>query len=133
MQIVGQVWLLKVCVDLDRYPPLRGVLVNIITKQPTPRFERVEVCPSRDHLAGFEEAQRGWAAIEGAFSQVGWPKALGNCNGPARHFSTCDYFSLCHTHPRATVADLLASPAVPDGYVALGRENDNDDDDDRKP
>ncbi len=40
-----------------------------------------------------------WARVEQVFAGLAWPKALGNCTGGARYFSTCDYFDLCHGRP----------------------------------
>lgn len=117
MQVLGQVWLFDRCVDvavLNR--TLAGVLVNIESKHKPPRFERVEVCPSREHLAAFEASMRSWATLEGTFQQLGWPKALGNCTGGARYFSQCDYFDLCHGFPSSGV-ERFAAEEPPYGFV----------------
>lgn len=122
MQIVGQVWLLKVCVDLKQYAPLRGVIVNITTKHATPRFERLQVCPALDHLAEFERSMRSWARLARSFEAEQWPKALGNCTGGTRYFSACEFFDLCHNLPRETVESLLELDEPPYGYVRLSSE-----------
>lgn len=107
-QIVGQVWLLRACVDLTAYPPLRGVLVNITTKHKSgPRFERVECMPSKHHLSAFETSLSAWHAIVPVFEELGWPQALGNCAGPSRYWSRCDYYDLCYGKPDVTVAQLV--------------------------
>jgi hypothetical protein len=117
-QILGQAWLLTRCVDLSKYPKLRGVLVNITTKTATPKHERVEVMPSRYHLDEFERSMRSWYDIMPVFEELGWPKALGNCAGPAQYFSKCDYFDLCYGRPEATVEELSgADDALPFGYM----------------
>lgn len=106
-QILGQVWLLDRCIDLSHYPTLHGVLVNITTKHKGgPRFERVECMPSKYHLRAFEESLRAWHQIAPVFEKLGWPQALGNCAGPARYFSKCDYFDVCYGHPAETVEEL---------------------------
>lgn len=106
MQILGQVWLFHRLVDTGSYPMLGGVIVNITTKAKQPRCERVTVYPSREHLAAFEESMQAAVALEGVYRALGWPKALGNCTGPMRYFSTCDYFDVCHARPLASVAEL---------------------------
>lgn len=129
MQIVGQSWLWNACVDASAYPPLAGVLVNIVTKAARPKVERVQVYPSAAHRAAFEDSMRQWAALEGAFRDLGWPRALGNCTGPTRYFGTCDFFDVCHGRPDADVA-TLADEAPPYGFdrgpTASGTNDDND-------
>lgn len=115
MQILGQVWLFTRCVDGRAYPRLGGVRVNITTKAVSPKMERVEVYPSRQHLAAFEESLRAWAALEPAYKKLGWPKALGNCTGPTRYFGTCDFFDLCHGRPEASV-EQVAREEPPAGF-----------------
>jgi hypothetical protein len=115
-QILGQVWLLRQCVDLTRYPVLRGVNVNITSKHKVPRHERCQVLPSKRHLQAFEDSMRSWNALRGAFESHGWPKALGNCAGPAHYFKKCPYFDVCHGQPEASVADLVRADA-PYGFV----------------
>lgn len=123
MQIVGQVWLLKVCVDLKHYAPLRGVMVNITTKHVSgPRFERIQVCPSMDHLVAFEQSMRSWARLTTAFRAEDWPKALGNCTGGTRYFSACEYYDVCHNLPRETVQTLYEAAEPPYGFLRLTAE-----------
>ncbi len=115
-QILGQVWLMHNCVDLSAYPPLRGVLVNLVTKHMTPKFERVEVLPSRYHLAAFEESMRAWNSLLPIYERLGWPKALGNCAGPARYWRRCEFFEVCHGQPELTVVDAVKQEP-PFGFV----------------
>jgi hypothetical protein len=115
-QIVGQVFLLQRCVDLTQYPPLKGVLINITSKHVKTQFQRPEVCPSRYHVAAFEESLRAWNDIRGAFEDNGWPKALGNCSGPAHYFKKCAYFDICHGKPELSVAQLMRTEP-PIGFV----------------
>lgn len=119
MQMLGYVWLFQKVVDAAKLPPLAGIIVNLLTKHATPRFERVEVCPSRYHLAEFEKSQRDWIKIrEEGFAKLGWPKALGNCTGPSRYFSTCDYFDLCHGQPDVPLDQLLREE-LPYGFTRI--------------
>lgn len=118
-QILGQVWLMDRCVDLEAYPMFRGVKVNIITKAHTvPRCERVEVMPSRRHLVEFEGSIRSMNALEVAFAEQQWPKMLGNCAGATQFFSRCDYYDICYARPEATVVQLQHEDA-PMGYYKL--------------
>lgn len=116
-QILGQVWLLQNCVELSHYPPLKGVLVNITTKHKRgARVERVECMPSKYHLSAFAESMRAWCALAPCFEQLGWPQALGNCAGPSRFWSKCDYYDLCYGQPHLSVEQLADAPA-PMGFV----------------
>lgn len=115
-QTLGQVWLMHACVDLRSYPRLMGMMVNITSKHKTPRFERPMVCPSKYHLAAFEESMRAWNAMLPVYKQLGWPKALGNCAGPSRYWSRCAYFDVCHGRPELSV-DQLRREEPPFGFV----------------
>lgn len=120
MQILGQVWLVLRCLDLDALPgPFMGALVNIATKAKTPRFERVEVCPSDAHLHAFEDSTRRWSVMNELFGWAGHPKALGCCAGALRGYSRCDFYDACQRHPEKTIADFMREPA-PEGYTKRG-------------
>lgn len=105
MQVLGQVWLIKKCLDLSLYPPFKGVIVNIMTKAKTPKFERVMVMPSDYHLRAFEQSTRQWAFINACFEAAGWPRALGSCAGALRGYSKCSFYDLCHSHPELGLED----------------------------
>lgn len=112
MQILGQVWLVKHCVDLSAYPQFGGVIVNIATKHATPKFERLEVSPSDDHLAEFEHSTIQWGLMNEVFKGVGYPRALGSCAGALRGYSRCSYYELCHSRPSWTVEDFTREEPV---------------------
>lgn len=118
MQMLGYVWLFKKVIDVHRLPPFAGIIVNLLTKHVTPRYERVEVCPSRYHLAEFEDSMRRRIQLRGKLEELGWPKILGNCSGSARYFSRCDYFDICHGAPDVSLARLLREEP-PMGYVKI--------------
>jgi hypothetical protein len=124
LQILGQVFLVQQCVDTDALGvPFRGVMVDIATKHKVPRFERVEVCPSRDHLANFAQSMRDWNVLFDVWRDLGWPQALGNCAGATRFFKTCPYYAVCHGRPAVSVDDLMAEYAnagPPVGYHFAG-------------
>lgn len=117
MQILGQVWLLHACVDLSQYPRFQGVRVNIVTKHKEPRFARVDVCPSRHHLAAFERAQGKWMQVRSVMQKLEWPQAFGHCSGFSRGYSKCQFFEVCHGHPEMGVSDWAAQEEPPDGFV----------------
>lgn len=115
-QVLGQVWLMRRCVDLSKYFPFKGVVVGIGTKQKTPQFDRVEVMPSDAHLRAFEESLVQWTQVREHMKFLEWPRALGHCSGYARGYSKCQYYDLCHGHPGMTVADWKQQPDPPLGY-----------------
>lgn len=122
LQILGQVWLYRHCVNQRAYAPFRGVLVNITTKQLRPKFERVEVCPSEDHLNMFVRAVMSWDQLRDYAEQLDWPQALGNCAGPTRGYTRCDYFEVCHGSPRDGVAELVQQEP-PFGFFRAGDDD----------
>jgi len=106
LQILGQVWLLEHCVDLSKYPPFRGVRINIVTTGAVvPKCARTEVLPSVEHLAAFERSVLGLNRLRGALEKLAWPQYLGHCAGYARGYGRCQYFDLCHDYPDRVVAD----------------------------
>lgn len=122
LQILGQVWLWNELVDPVAYYPFGGVVIDMTTKRkrPGPEFERLLVNPSRYHLDAFAESQVAWEVLRDAYAQVGYPKALGNCVGAARYFSTCTYYDLCHGRPEFSVVDWqreVEAHGAPFGFV----------------
>ena len=115
MQILGQVWLVKNCVDLSQYSPFKGVIVNIATKHATPKFERLEVCPSEDHLLEFERSTQQWGLMNEVHIALGHPRALGSCSGALRGYSRCAYYDCCHSRPSWTVQDFVKNEPL-DGF-----------------
>lgn len=116
LQIPGYVWLYNAVVDQTNLPPFAGFVVNILTKHKTPKFERVEVCPNRDHQREFELSMRSWRKLRDAFPALGHPKTLGHCVGAVRYFSRCEFFDICHDRPQATLEQLLKEDA-PIGFT----------------
>jgi hypothetical protein len=117
LQVLGQVWLMQKCVDLEQYPPLQGVHVNILTKHAVPRFERASVTPSKYHLQAFETSMRHWQTVSKTFEATGWPHTFGACTGPSRWGKRCGYFDLCHGRPEFTVDDWLQQQDPPYGFT----------------
>jgi hypothetical protein len=118
LQILGQVWLLKKCVNLKRYPPFQGVKINIATKHKTPQITRVDVAPSDAHLQAFYQSQLQWRQLKAYMEKLKWPRSLGHCAGYARGYSRCKYFALCHGHPQRSVADWQRESA-PYGFLKI--------------
>lgn len=121
LQILGQVWLLKNCVDFSQYPKFGGVIVNIATKSQTPKFERVKVNPSDAHLQMFEDNMKSWTKLRRQYEKNNWPQALGSCSGFARGYTTCEFFKLCHGYPERSVEDWQRAKELPDGFTCGGK------------
>lgn len=92
-EVIGQIDVWK-RLKLDKtYGKLRGVIINLLGKQQTPKFERVIVPPYRNllkvHGADLEiwAAQRKLAVATGVF-----PRARGNCIG---RYGKCFQFEHC--------------------------------------
>lgn len=122
LQILGQVWLYQQCVNAASYRSFRGVVINITTKHTKPKFERVDVCPSTAHLELFVKTMKRWGQLKDECERLDWPQALGNCAGPTRGYTRCDYFDVCHGSPRDSVEQLLTQDP-PFGFFRAG---DND-------
>lgn len=122
-QILGQAWLFTNCVDMAKYAPFGGVIVNITTKHKLPKHQRVDVLPSRYHLGAFQESIIHWNSLEREFEKRGWPKALGNCAGPARYWSRCDFYNVCYGMPELAVSDLAKLNDPPHGYRHATQED----------
>lgn len=121
IQILGQVYLMLNVVDLSKYPPFKGVKVNLITtSHKVPRCERVHVYPSKYHLQGFVEAVADQHAMRLAAEHRGWPQSLGKCSGYARGYSKCQFFDLCHAHPTTSVQDWIDQEDPPIGFIRTG-------------
>lgn len=116
LQVLGQIWLVRECVDLTQYPDFKGVIVNITSKQKTPQHQRVDVTATRAHLAQWEHSVRALAAQEALAERYGWPQALGNCTGAPRYFKPCAFFDICHGRPNLQV-DKLDEHELPIGFV----------------
>lgn len=116
-QILGQVFLVQRCVDLDKYPRFGGVRVNIASKHKTPRLVRHDVCPSQAHIDDFEHQMVAWMSVQENMERLGWPKSLGHCSGYARGYSRCTYYEVCHGFPAASVTDISEWKDAPHRFV----------------
>jgi hypothetical protein len=118
LQTLGQIWLLRECVDLTQYPPLAGVLVNMTSKQKTPQHERVPVRATEAHLREFERHLKARQKMRAYAADLGYPKMLGNCSGAAQYFKSCGYFDICHGQPEFDVVgvDKLTTEDLPFGF-----------------
>jgi len=122
MQILGQVWLLRNCVDLSQYPQFGGVKINITTKQARPQFARFEVYPSERHLILFERNLLAWTQLLNYYADYGYPQALGHCSGYARGYGRCQFYEICHGQPNVTVEQWCKAEdnELPYGYKRKG-------------
>lgn len=117
MQVLGQVWLMRNCVDLEAYnAPFKGAVVDIVSKQANPKCERLDVNPSPYHLAAFEASTKAWAMATSMYEALGYPRALGSCAGALRGYSRCQYYDLCHGRPEMGVHDWAEQEDPPAGF-----------------
>lgn len=118
LQTLGQIWLMRECVDLSQYPPFAGVLVNMTSKEKTPKHERVPVRATEAHLREFERHLRARQKMRAYAAQLGYPKMFGNCSGAAQYFKSCSYFDICHGQPEFDIVgvDKLTTEDLPFGF-----------------
>lgn len=119
LQTLGQIWLLRKCVDLSQYPEFKGVIVNITSKQKTPKHERVRVRATDAHLHELEKSLVARKLLNEYAAELGYPKMLGNCSGAAQYFKSCAYFDICHGRPDFDIAgvDKLLPHDLPYGFT----------------
>jgi PD-(D/E)XK nuclease superfamily len=117
LQILGQVWLVANCLDLTRLPPFGGVLLNIVSKQKTPKLVRHTVIPHAGHLTALEETLGAWVGTREHHSANGWPKAIGHCAGALRGYSKCQFYDLCRHQPTVKIAAIKDWRDAPLGFI----------------
>lgn len=133
LQILGEWWLIATVVDKDAYPPLRGVVVNIMTKprsldpKTSLKAHRHLVNPSPGHVQAFEHTIGTRNIMLEAAERAGWPKYLGNCAGAARGYSKCPCYDLCQQHPTFTAEQLKRADVRKfAGYTLAAEAHDDD-------
>lgn len=102
-QVMGQVYLGVRLLHGPGLPPYAGALVNICSKESTPRIERVFVAPHLDHLRAWEEhllIQHGQRAFHEAH---GFARNYGSCS---RRYGRCEHFDFCRWNPSLREPDL---------------------------
>lgn len=107
LQIVGQVWLLNHCVDVNALPPFAGVIIDLTSKPRTPggklHLKRQPVCPSLQHQESHEHQVRFMRGQQlPIYEAYGYPPSFGNCAGAAQWFRRCAYYDVCQAHPLKT-------------------------------
>jgi hypothetical protein len=132
LQVLGQVWLWKNAVRLDKYPPFGGVLINVVSTGNTVEVARVECCPSRLHLEAFERTLRSLCATRAHAGEAGWPQSLGHCAGFARGYGRCAYYALCQSQPTRTIPEWTVAE-TPWGFVRREKQGNANRDQERKP
>lgn len=112
-QVMGQVYLLwRHFVGHPHLPPFAGVIVNICSKEHTPKTERVTVAPDPAHLVAWEEHILIQAEHRAFHETRGFARNYGSCS---RRFGRCEHFNFCKNHPRLSVSQIREL-GVPDGY-----------------
>lgn len=117
-QVVGQVYALRQVIDLEQYPPFKGVLVNLTSKHSPPRHLRLEVTPSQAHLDAFEDMVATWSRMLPIYGEQGWPADWTSCAGARRGYARCQYFDLCYAYPNTTINDWMTEEP-PYGFTRL--------------
>lgn len=119
VQTLGQCWLMYKCIDLTKYPHFRGLIVNMTSKQKTPKHERVFVYPTPVHMREFERSTEARTKMHAFAAELGYPKMLGNCTGAAQYFGACAYFDICYGRPEFDIkgVDKLLPEDLPFGFT----------------
>lgn len=92
-EIIGQVWIYLRGGYEEAWGPLRGVIMNVIGKQATPRFERMVIPPQVWQIDQHEGDLRSWDLLENLYRTTGlWPRSRANCVG---RYGPCALFDHC--------------------------------------
>lgn len=110
-QVLGQVWLVERGVDLRRYPPFLGTIVNVVSRTKNPSAERILVQPWASSLASWERSLRYQVSLMPQHEAAGWPKNYSSC---VRRFGKCEFFELCRSFPDLEPDALAARDAAED-------------------
>lgn len=117
LQTLGQVYLFEKYVDLEKYPPFIGSLVNITSKTKNPECDRIHVQPSPEALKVWESAmleyERRRNSAENANAYV---KNYAACT---RRYGRCEFFDLCRSFPSIDIERAKAmtdAGELPPGY-----------------
>lgn len=106
-EILGEVMLWR-RLGLDkRFGELKGVVVNILGKQQTPKFHREYVAPSSFQLEQHREDLKRWEGlIQLSRATNVFPRARNNCIG---RWGRCDHWEEC------SLSDESINLMIPDG------------------
>lgn len=102
-QTIGQVWLVEAELDLEKYPPFVGSVINIVSKESTPKCARSYCQPSKYVLASWQRSMQALSVQADYFEALDYPQNFASCS---RKFGRCQFFELCRTFPDLGVGDL---------------------------
>ncbi len=106
LQILGQYLLCDLLLDKEVYAPYVGVIVNITTKQETPKHARLPVQPNEAMIEAFEQGMRWGERMRTWIEQEGeYPRNYGSC---IRRWGKCPHFNLCNSYPQWTGPRLIS-------------------------
>ena len=112
-QVLGQLYLLyRTFANNPALPPFAGSIVNIASKEHTPKLERVFVAPDLVHLRSWEEHILVQAEHRQFHEARGYGRNYGSCS---RRFGRCEHFNFCKSFPFLTVEQIASNPP-PDSY-----------------
>lgn len=117
LQTLGQVYLFEKYVDLDKYPPFIGSLVNITSKTKSPECDRIHVQPSPEALAVWERAMLVYEQRRTLVEQgETYVKNYAACT---RRYGRCEFFDLCRSFPsidEKRARSMTEAGELPPGY-----------------
>jgi hypothetical protein len=117
LQTLGQVYLFERYVDLEKYPPFIGSLVNITSKTKNPECDRIHVQPSPEALAVWERAMLAYEQRRALVEQgTTYIKNYAACT---RRYGRCEFFDLCRAFPSIDedrARQMTEAGELPPGY-----------------
>lgn len=90
-EVFADAW--EVDPELQKYGPLRGVIINIIGKQKVPEFHRTFVHPNHFQMEAHRQEMPYWKAQRDLSIATGvFPRARAGC---LTHYGKCDHWEHC--------------------------------------
>lgn len=119
LQTLGQVYVFEKFVDLEKYPPFIGSLVNVTSKTKNPECERIHVQPSPEALNVWERAMLAHARRSEQAEKETDHHYAKNYAACTRRYGRCEFFDLCRSFPSVdeTMArSMTTAGELPPGY-----------------
>lgn len=94
-EVIGQVLLYERLNLAKKFGPLQGSIVNVTSKEPNPKFQRIFVNVSPQRLKDAEEEIRAWNRQQKLYERRDYyPKARGSCFG---RYGRCEQYYTCNS------------------------------------
>jgi len=92
-EIIGQVAIYQGGKYRKKWGKLTGIIVDVITKEKTPRFERLILPPQSWQVDQHLRDLKHWRKLKDGFARAGkWPRSRANC---VTRYGLCPMFSEC--------------------------------------